>query len=103
MPDPNAPSLPPKSARTAASGPSGSSSPPTGASTAGRCWSPPRAASEQQRQQQADAPLAPVLLIEIKPDDGPVMRFFKHIIRGGQLAFAAIMAFLVWLVTVAAG
>ncbi|MFD2783967.1 hypothetical protein [Hymenobacter rubripertinctus] len=61
-----------------------------------------RAASDQQRQQQADAPLAPVLLIEIKPDDGPATRFFKHLIRGGQLAFAAIIAFLVWLVTVVA-
>jgi hypothetical protein len=64
---------------------------------------PYRAASDQKRQEQAEAPLSPVLLIEIKPEDGPVLRFFKYIIRGGQLAFAAIVSFFVWLVTVVAG
>ena len=64
---------------------------------------PYRAASDEKRQQLADEPLSPVLLIEIKPDDHPVVKFFKYIIRGGQLAFAAIASFFVWLVTVAAG
>ncbi|MBT2559379.1 hypothetical protein J7E24_16440 [Hymenobacter sp. ISL-91] len=65
---------------------------------------PHRAAADEHRQQQADAPLSDrLMLIEIKPDDNPVIKFFKYIIRGGQLAFGALMAFFVWLVTVAAG
>ncbi|GAB2787401.1 putative amidophosphoribosyltransferase [Hymenobacter luteus] len=69
----------------------------------GQVLEPYRVASEEARQKLSEQPLSSVMLIEIKPDDGPVVRFFKYIIRGGQLAFAAIMAFIVWLVTVLAG
>jgi predicted amidophosphoribosyltransferase len=55
------------------------------------------------REQLANQKMPTVLLVEIKPEDGAVVRFFKTIIRGGQLLFAAIMAFFVWLVTVVAG
>lgn len=58
---------------------------------------PQRVASQQARTEQSQKP--GLTLIEIKPDDGPVLSFFKYLVRGGQLAFAAIMAFLVWLVT----
>lgn len=43
------------------------------------------------------------MLIEIKPEDGALVRFVKYIIRGGQLAFAALLAFMLWLVTALAG
>lgn len=55
------------------------------------------------RQKAANQKMPSVMLIEIKPDDGLVVRFFKHIVRGGQLTFAAIIAFIVWLVTVLVG
>ncbi|HEX8507805.1 MAG TPA: hypothetical protein VF630_20750 [Hymenobacter sp.] len=58
----------------------------------------------QQREEVANLPSHPSLrLIEIKPDDGAFVRFLKTMARGGQLAFAAILAFIVWLVTLAAG
>ncbi|WP_262888640.1 hypothetical protein [Hymenobacter sp. HDW8] len=44
-----------------------------------------------------------MFLIEIKPDDNAAVRFFKTIVRGGQFAFAAILSFIIWLVTLAAG
>ena len=69
----------------------------------GQLLDPQRVAREEARREQDEQPAAPGLtLIEIKPDDGPVLTFLKYIVRGGQLAFAAIMAFLVWLVTAVA-
>lgn len=44
-----------------------------------------------------------LILMEIEPEDKGAKRFFKTIVRGGQLAFAAILSFIVWVVTVAAG
>lgn len=64
---------------------------------------PQRLRSEQRRQQLADEPVSQLVLIEIKPDDGAVVKFLKYIVRGGQLAFAAFLSFLLWLVAVAAG
>ena len=55
------------------------------------------------REKVANQKMPSVMLLEIKPDDGAVVRFFKRIVRGGQLAFAAIVAFIVWLVTVLVG
>ncbi|MBC6698640.1 hypothetical protein [Hymenobacter sp. BT190] len=63
----------------------------------------PRMRSEQQRQELADKPLPSFMQVEFKPEDGPLMRFAKHIIRGGQLAFGAIVSFLLWLVAMLAG
>ncbi len=103
MPDPNAPYTATKKCPHCGRWTEWQQQPTDRCQHCGQVLEPARAASDERRQQQADAPLAPVLLIEIKPDDGPIVRFFKHIIRGGQLAFAAFMAFLVWLVTVAAG
>jgi hypothetical protein len=62
-----------------------------------------RLRSEKLREEQAKEPLPTFLRVEMKPDDGPVLRFFKHIIRGGQLAFAALVSFMLWLVTILAG
>lgn len=59
--------------------------------------------SEQEREALANEPLPAFMRIEIKSTDGPVLRFFKHIIRGGQLAFGALVSFLLWLVALAAG
>ncbi|ALD20762.1 hypothetical protein AM218_05430 [Hymenobacter sp. DG25A] len=59
--------------------------------------------SEQAREQQAQEPISGIMLIEINPEDGALLRFFKYIIRGGQLAFAALLAFMLWLVTALAG
>lgn len=58
--------------------------------------------SAVDREALANQKMPAMLLIEINPEDGPLVRFFKTIVRGGQLLFAAIMAFLVWLVTVVA-
>lgn len=62
-----------------------------------------RMRSEQAREAQANEPLPEVLRITINPEDGPVLRFFKYIIRGGQLAFTALLSFLLWLLTLLAG
>lgn len=56
-----------------------------------------------QRTELENQKTSSFILMEIKPDDKGVARFFKTIIRGGQLAFAAILSFIIWLVTVAAG
>jgi predicted amidophosphoribosyltransferase len=59
--------------------------------------------SDLAREETAQQKMPSVLLVEIKPEDGAVMRFFKTIVRGGQLAFAAILGFIVWVVTVLVG
>ena len=70
----------------------------------GQVLEPRRAAADEHRQQQADAPLSEgLLLIEINPDDNPIVKFFKYLIRGGQLAFGAFMAFMMWLLAALAG
>lgn len=69
----------------------------------GEFLDPQRVARDNIRHEQRQKKAVPGLsLIEIKPDDGPVLSFFKYIGRGGQIAFAAIMAFFVWLVTAVA-
>lgn len=55
------------------------------------------------REALANQKTSSVILMEIKPTDGPVVRFFKTIVRGGQLAFAAIVTFILWLVAAVAG
>jgi hypothetical protein len=59
--------------------------------------------SEQAREALANEPLPSFIRVEIKPDDGPVLRFFKQIVRGGQLAFGALVSFLLWLIALLAG
>jgi predicted amidophosphoribosyltransferase len=51
----------------------------------------------------ARQPVPQFMLIAIKPTDGPVRRSLKYLVRGGQLAFAALMAFFLWFVTLLAG
>ena len=55
-----------------------------------------------QRAAAAQQPSG-IQLIEINPEDGPLLRFFKTIVRGGQLLFIAILGFLVWFVTIVTG
>ena len=69
----------------------------------GQLLDPRRYAAEQACAAREAAPVSPVLLIEIKPDDNAFVKFFKYIIRGGQLAFAAIVSFFLWLAAVVAG
>jgi predicted amidophosphoribosyltransferase len=64
---------------------------------------PYRAASEQASQERADQAMPKIMLIEINPEDGAMLRFFKRVIQGGQLAFAGLVAFLVWVVTLVVG
>ena len=52
-----------------------------------------------EAQQAAAAPPRGIQLMEIKPEDGGLVRFFKTLVRGGQLLFIAIIGFIVWLVT----
>jgi len=42
---------------------------------------------------------SPVRLIQINPEDGAVLRFFKWLVRGGQMLFMALLAFFVWIAT----
>jgi len=64
---------------------------------------PYRAASNEARAQLEQQPMSKLVLIEVKPDDGTFMRFLKRIIQGGQLAFAGLLAFVVWFLTTLAG
>jgi len=58
----------------------------------------------QQREEMANQKPSPGMqLIEIRPEDSGFIWFVKIIVRGGQMAFAAILAFIIWLVTLAAG
>ncbi|MBU6120570.1 hypothetical protein [Hymenobacter siberiensis] len=55
---------------------------------------------EETRQRAATEHLrGGIQLVEIYPEDGGLVRFFKTIVRGGQLLFVAILGFIVWLVT----
>lgn len=64
----------------------------------------PRAhADALARNEQENQPMPALFKVEIHPDDSPTVRFFKRIALGGQMLFAAIIAFIVWLVTLAAG
>lgn len=69
----------------------------------GQLLDPVRNRSEQLRAQESQEPLPQFMLLEIKPEDKGVVRFFKKIIRGGQLAFAATVSFILWFLTLAAG
>jgi phage FluMu protein Com len=51
-------------------------------------------------QQQAAAQQKPAIrLLEIEPEDRGFTRFWKTMVRGGQLLFIALMGFFIWLVT----
>jgi hypothetical protein len=64
----------------------------------------PRAKKNAEaRELLANQKTPSVILMEINPEDGPVLRFFKTIVRGGQLAFAAIITFILWVVTALVG
>ncbi|HEX8329225.1 MAG TPA: hypothetical protein VF629_16950 [Hymenobacter sp.] len=63
----------------------------------------PRAHGEAQQQAATEHLRGGIQLVEINPEDGAVTRFFKTLVRGGQLVFIAILGFIVWLVTVVAG
>ncbi|UOQ77484.1 hypothetical protein MUN84_01890 [Hymenobacter sp. 5516J-16] len=69
----------------------------------GQALEPYRVASDEARQRLSEQPVSSLMLIEIKPEDGALVRGLKYLIRGGQLAFAALMAFMIWLVTALAG
>ncbi|QNP51690.1 hypothetical protein [Hymenobacter qilianensis] len=56
-----------------------------------------------QRNELENQKTSSLILMEIKPEDKGLARFFKTIVRGGQLAFAAILSFIIWVVTVVAG
>lgn len=58
--------------------------------------------NDQDREELNNRKMPGMILVDINPEDGPFVRFFKTIVRGGQLLFAAIVAFLVWLVTAVA-
>lgn len=69
----------------------------------GQLLDPVRNRHEQARAEQATEPLPSIMLIEIKPKDKGLLRFLKYIVRGGQLAFAAILSFIIWFLTALAG
>jgi hypothetical protein len=59
----------------------------------------PRTHAEDQQQEATERLRGGIQLMEINPEDGGLTWFFKTIVRGGQLLFIAILAFIVWLVT----
>ena len=69
----------------------------------GELLDPQAKKSADAHEKQATQKTPSVILMEINPEDGPVLRFLKTMVRGGQLAFAAIMTFILWLVAAAAG
>ncbi|WP_426060986.1 hypothetical protein [Hymenobacter sp. B1770] len=69
----------------------------------GELLDPQAQKSAVAREKLANQKMPSVVLMEINPEDGPIKRFFKTIVRGGQLAFAAILSFIVWVVAVVAG
>lgn len=58
---------------------------------------------EQEAEEQRQKKNLNLALIEIYPTDPPLTRFGKRIIQAGQLSLMAIISFIIWLVTVAAG
>jgi hypothetical protein len=62
-----------------------------------------RVQDRDQRETEEDARAFKIKLIEIRPEDHPVIRFFKYIIRGGQIVFMGILSFFIWFITVVAG
>ncbi|WP_019947287.1 hypothetical protein [Hymenobacter aerophilus] len=104
MPDPNAPFSATKKCPHCGRWTEWQQQPTDRCQHCGQVLEPRRAAADEHRQQQADAPLSEgLLLIEINPDENPIVKFFKYIIRGGQLAFGAFMAFMMWLLAAVAG
>jgi predicted amidophosphoribosyltransferase len=69
----------------------------------GNLLDPQAKKSATARDELANQKMPSVILMEINPEDGPLKRFFKTIVRGGQLAFAAIMTFIMWVVAAVAG
>ncbi len=69
----------------------------------GQMLDPERNRSEQALEKARNEPLPQFMLIEINPEDGTVLRFFKNIVRGGQLAFGATVSFILWFLTLMAG
>lgn len=64
----------------------------------------PRAYQSQLLQAERASQKPPaLLLVEVSPTDRGLKRLFKTIVRNGQLAFAAIMTFFVWLATIVVG
>jgi predicted amidophosphoribosyltransferase len=45
----------------------------------------------------------PVFWVNVKPEDNALRRTFVRLMQGGQLLYAAIVSFLLWLVAVIAG
>ena len=68
----------------------------------GELLNPQASAQAAELERLAREPVPQFMLIEIKPTDGSLLRGLKYVARGGQLAFAAIMAFILWVVTMAA-
>ncbi|GAB2940090.1 hypothetical protein GCM10027048_00410 [Hymenobacter coalescens] len=61
----------------------------------------PQRAADLQKAWQWEMP--PVMLIPILPTDSRLVRLFKHVVRGGQLLFAATISFILWLIAAVAG
>ncbi|UOQ51972.1 hypothetical protein [Hymenobacter cellulosivorans] len=69
----------------------------------GQLLDPVRNRSEQARDQESKQPMSQFMLLEISPDDKGLVRLGKQLIRGGQLAFAATLSFILWFLALAAG
>ena len=59
----------------------------------------PQGHNRAQQQAAAEQQKPAIRLIEIGPEDKGFVRFFKTMLRGGQLLFIALMGFFIWLVT----
>lgn len=42
------------------------------------------------------------MLVHIDPNDPPITRFFKHILRGAQIVYMAFLSFMFWFISVVA-
>jgi methionyl-tRNA synthetase len=69
----------------------------------GHLLDPQAEAKEEALKQAWKWELDKTVLINISPSDSWPLRALKYVVRGGQLLFAAIVSFLLWLAAVVAG
>ena len=58
---------------------------------------------KEEEEEQAEKNRFNLTLIPIYPEDSRLVVFFKRIVQGFQLAFMAILSFILWLIALLAG
>jgi predicted amidophosphoribosyltransferase len=69
----------------------------------GELLDPQASAKEEALEKAWNWELNKTVLIPISPNDPWLLRMLKYLVRGGQLLFAATVAFILWFLTAVAG